>query len=226
MKFTKLVPIALALSLISPAFAADNASSNLDLTMPAFIDIAKDEAHSVYAETATVDYVAGTINALTLKAAWNVTTNVNNDAIYLSAKSRENSADKTSLYGDDSNLYLIFTNIGNDDEHPGDGPAAGTLENIIKASGSAGGSVSPDSIVFNLGEKFTPSGAASADPTKSAVNYVGAGATTGSKARKYVLHNGTYNIVNAVGTVYNSSFDTNDTAGIYRATLYLTHAAP
>lgn len=221
MKFTKFIPIALALTLISPAFAADSATSTINLTMPASIDIAQDTGTQVLAQTLTPDYVAGDIGTLTAKAAWKVTTNLNGDVIYLSAKARENSQQKASLYGTDSALYIVFTNIGANAGEPGAGAATGTIENIITAGASAGGATSTDAIVFNLGEVITPSGAGTA-PTKAAV----ADGPGGTKARTYTLHNGTYNIVNALESVYANSFDTYDTAGIYQAVLTLSHAAP
>jgi len=220
MKFSKLVPIALALSLISPAFAADSATSTINLTMPSSIDIAQDTTTQILSQTLTPDYVAGDIGTLTAKAAWNVTTNLNGDVIYLSAKARENSTQKSSLYGDDSNLYIIFTNIGSA-ETPGAGAATGTIENIVGATGSAGGALSTDAIAFVLSEEITPSGAGTA-PTKGTK----ADASGGTLARKYTLHNGTYNIVNALDSVYASSFDTFDTAGVYQAVLTLSHTAP
>ena len=225
MKFTKLVPIALALSLISPAFAADSATSTINLTMPASIDIAQDTATQVLAQTLTPDYVAGDIGTLTAKAAWNVTTNLNGDVIYLSAKARENSTQKAALYGTDSQLYIVFTNIGGNAGEPGAGAATGTIENIITAGAAAGGSTSTDAIVFSLGEEITPSGAGTA-PAKAAVADGSAAAPAGTKARTYTLHNGTYNIVNALESVYANSFDTYDTAGIYQAVITLSHTAP
>ena len=49
--------------------------------MPSIIDIAQDTTTQILAQTLTPDYVAGDIGTLTAKAAWNVTTNLNGDAV-------------------------------------------------------------------------------------------------------------------------------------------------
>lgn len=218
MKLKKIIPLAMALAFITPAFAAESASSPLSLTVPTFFNVTADTTHVT--ETAVVDYEAGehgTINVPNLYIAFDVTTNVPNDRVVLQATAKENNAETPSLYGTTDALKLIFTNVGSG---TGTGAESGTIGNMITGDATAGGSVSPNAISFALTKTITPSGAATTQP--------GAAVDTDGSGKKviYTLHNGMYNMKYQVGAAYGESFDTYDTAGLYRATVTLTHLGP
>lgn len=109
-KIVKLLPAALALMLMSPAVfaaASDEATSTLNLTVPEFINITKDNS-SVETASATFDDNYTTITvAPALNAIFNVVNNQPDRAIYLSATAPTTGGATTALYGTDAESMNI-----------------------------------------------------------------------------------------------------------------------
>ena len=133
-KIVKLLPTALALMLISPAVfaaASDEATSTLNLTVPEFINITKDNS-SVETASATFDDNYTTITvAPALNAIFNVVNNQPDRAIYLSATAPTTGGATTALYGTDAeSMNIVFTNNSRQ-------PADTAVQNITSGSGTA-----------------------------------------------------------------------------------------
>lgn len=109
-KIVKLLPAALALMLMSPAVfaaASDEATSTLNITVPEFINITKDNS-SVETASATFDDNYTTITVTpALNAVFNVVNNQPDRAIYLSATAPTSGGSTTALYGEDADSMNI-----------------------------------------------------------------------------------------------------------------------
>lgn len=217
MKFTKFIPVVCALALACPAFAAatDSATSEQQITVPEFINITK-KAGAVEEAGATF---SDAYDAITLDAAmnvvFNVITNVPTDKVYLTATAKEDGGAVKCLGGaaDATSLKIVFTN-----DSVASGSPSGAITNALGNSPVL--ATNADAIAFNL----TPVVTNDADSGMSA-------APTGSLASNVVTYQfskaGKCDFAYTMGTsAIANTFDTHDTAGTYKATLSMTHAAP
>lgn len=213
-KIVKLLPAALALMLMSPAVfaaASDEATSTLNITVPEFINITKDNS-SVETASATFDDNYTTITVTpALNAVFNVVNNQPDRAIYLSATAPTSGGSTTALYGEDADsMNIVFTNNSRQ-------PADTAVQNITSGSGTAY-KENPNAIAFAITPTITPDTESGAeDPTK----------TFESNKAKYVIKNGKYKMQYAIGTsALANTFSTHDADGTYQATLTLTTTGP
>jgi len=215
MKFTKFIPVALALTLACPAFAAasDSATSEQQITVPTFINITK-KAGAVESTSATFD---DTYEHITLDDAltvtFNVITNVPTDKVYLTAYAKEASAQVKCLGGASADaLKIVFTN-----DSVATGAPSGAISNCL---GSPVLATNADAIAFELTPVITAiaESGMSAPPTGAIASNVVT--YTFSKAGSC-----DFQYTSDTGAVANT-FDTHDTAGTYKATLQMTHVAP
>jgi len=217
MKIKTLLPVALMMMLVSPAFAEDpatasnSAQSELQITVPEFINITKET--SVEASTATFDPTYSTITLVpALNANFKVITNKPNDSIKLTATALEGSVQVNAIYGTAADdVKLVFTNINR-------APSAGAIDNI-KGSTPAVAS-NANAIAFKLTPTITPdTNSGATDPAATYDN--------GTGTISYVLQNGIYGFSYAVGTTAEANtFSTHDTNGTYKATLTLSQVTP
>ena len=216
MKFTKLLPAALALMLLgSAAYAAtDNASSQLQITVPEFINITK-ESGSVETTSATFDDSYTTITlSPTLNATFKVINNQPDRMVYLKGTApTSGSGEVNALYGtDEQQMKLVFTNITHQAEEA-------AVTNITSASGTAFAD-NANAIAFAISSSanFAP------DSSSGAQDVTG---TFSDNTASYQISNGIYNPVYTIGTTAEANtFSTHDTNGTYQATLTLTTTGP
>ena len=214
MKFTKFIPLVLALTLAVPAFAAatDQATSEQTITVPEFINITK-KAGAV--ETAQASF-SDTYDAITLDNAlsvtFNVITNKPTDKVYLTATAKEDGGQVKCLGGEVNALKIVFTN-----DSVANGSPSGAITNALGNSPTL--ATNADAIAFTLTPVVTndpDSGMSAAPEGAIASNVV---TYTFSKAGKcdFAYTSGT--------TAIGNTFDTHDTAGTYKATLTMSHSS-
>ena len=215
MKFTKFIPLVFALALACPAFAVatDEATSEQTITVPEFINITK-KAGAVETASATFSYVYYAItldNALSV--TFNVVTNNPADHVYLTAYAKENSAQVKCLGGAVDALKIVFTN-----DSVATGSPTGAIENALSISPVL--ATNADAIAFNLTPVITASAESgmSVAPTGVLASNVVTYTFTKAGSCDFAYTSGTTQVAN--------TFDTHDTAGTYKATLSMTHAAP
>lgn len=213
MKITKFLPLALALTLAVPAFAAEgdgsSATSELQITVPQFIYI-KNNADEVLSTNATFNTAYSTISLNDkMSASFNVITNNPDQKVKLTATALAGGAQVNALYGDADALNLVFTNIGT-----GTRAASGdAVTDILK--GATAAKNNPNAIAFSL------------TPSVTAVDDTGAAAAKANKKDssgvEYEITNGEYNFKYEVGQAgLANTFSTHDTDGTYQATLTLS----
>ena len=222
-KIVKLLPVALALMLISPAFAevvagSNTATSTQIITVPKFINITHDPAS---VESATAQF-NGTYNVITLDKSMNtqfhVVTNNPDEAIKLTATCLAGKKQVNALYGDDAkNLRLIFTNNGKDKR----AAEATAVTNIM---GTPAIDQNANAIAFTLTPTFAVDSTAGGTEPRATLEAGGEGIQAGVK---YRITNGAYNFNYTVGTTaIANTFSTHDTDGTYKATLTLSQVSP
>ncbi len=216
-KFTKFLPIAMALMLISPAFAAtsNNAQSTMTLTVPPFINITKN-ADSKETATASFDDTYTTINLdQAMSGLYTVITNKPGEKVKISATALADGAETPALFGtDDKNLKLVLTNIG-------------TGKNQAKATAITNCKTGPaiadnaNAICFSITPTVTPDAASGAkEPLTAVMGDDGYGVT-------YTIDNGKYGFSYVLAqTAEANTFSTHDTNGTYKATLTLSQVNP
>lgn len=213
-KIAKLLPVALAFMLISPAFAATSpkATSDLEVTVPEFINITK--VASVESSTASFDdsYTKITLTPA-LNSNFKVINNLPNRAVYLNGTvAIDGNTNAKALYGtDEQNMKLVFTNTTRL-------PDNDSVLNIT--GGSAAYASNPNAIAFAItsAENFAP------DTSSGAKNPT---ITFNAQVAKYVISNGVYNPTYTLATTAEAqTFSTHDTQGLYKATLTLTTTQP
>lgn len=212
-KITKLLPLAMALMMMSPAvFAAavDNSSSTMTLTVPEFINITK-KASSVETANATFDDTYETITIDQMNAEFQVVNNKPGQVIQLSGKTELDATSVDALYGTGANaLNLVFTN------NTGVKATSGAVTNITGASPSAKDNA--NAIAFSVTPEITPE--ANSGATEPTINF-NAGIV------KYTISNGIYAMKYTIGTTaVANTFSTHDTNGDYKATLTLSKVTP
>lgn len=216
-KITKLLPIALAFLLMTPAFAApsDAQSSNYSLTLDPFLDIQK--ISEKINTTVTFDDNYANLNlAEALTSSFRVYTNDAEQKIYLYAAAGDlAAADAPALYGENDALKLIFANTSNT------GGSVKATATDVKAVVSTP-QQSKNAFALDLASTYdistiTPNGAvtkptATFDKTKGVVTYS--------------MQNGIYDLTYLTGVkAVDNSFNTYDTKGVYKATLTLSKAS-
>ena len=219
-KITKFLPVALALMLTCPAFAAtsNNAKSTMTLTVPEFINITKGSC----IETATASF-DDTYKKITLDNAmsgvYTVITNKPGDKVKISATAMADGAETPALFGSDADsLKLVLTNIGS-------GKHAATVSALTncKATKDTATAIAQNAnaICFKLTPVITPDATSGAKaPLSSTVGDDGYGVT-------YTIDNGKYDFTYTLGqTAESNTFSTHDTDGIYKATLTLSQVNP
>ena len=224
-KIVKLLPVALALMLISPAFAEEGAAASKTatatqvITVPKFINITHDPAS---VESATAQF-NGTYSVITLDNSMNtqfhVVTNNPDEAIKLTATCLADGNQVNALYGADAqNLRLIFTNNGT-----GDRAAATTAVTNIMGDETAIAQ-NANAIAFTLTPTFAVDSTSGGTTPIATLEAAGEGIQAGVK---YRITNGAYNFNYTVGTTaMANTFSTHDTDGTYKATLTLSQVSP
>lgn len=220
-KITKLLPVALALMLISPSFAVaatdgDHTQTSVySFTVDPYLDIKKISETT----TATVNTIDDKYANFALSAAmgstFKVYTNKADQKLYLHATAGEDitEAEAPALYGTAAALKLIFANTSS-----GNGSVKATADDVksVKTSPTA----SPNAFALALTPVFAP---ATDAPTTAAVTSSVLGASTGVVT--YEMKNGIYDVSYTCGqSAVDSSFNTYDTHGIYKATLTLSNS--
>ena len=209
MKITKLLPLVFALALMCPAFAVDvpsvkEATSQIDLTIKDYVKVSTTTPEIVKA--CTFDAAYTTLEVPAIQPAFNVINNVKNQTLTLTAKTKGDSL--AALYKVDGNWAIAFANITNAPE---------------------------DSAVTNLTSGTAATESNNANVIALSINAAAAGAWTetlggshttnvaSQNAVVYTLQSGTYDILYTLGTTQmTNTFNTYDSSGTYRATLYLT----
>lgn len=215
-KFTKFLPIAMALMLISPAFAAtsESAQSTMTLTVPEFINITKGSC----VETATASFndeytTIDLDNAMS--GIYTVITNKPGDKVKISATALADGSETPALFGSDAdNLKLVLTNIGS-------GKHAAKASAITNCKTGAAIDQNANAICFKLTPVITPDAASGAKaPLSSTMGDDDYGVT-------YTIDNGKYDFTYTLGqTAESKTFSTHDTDGTYKATLTLSQVNP
>lgn len=212
MKFTKFIPLALALALTVPAYAdpSDSAVSNQEITLSSFINITK-MADPVETTTSSYDDTYTTLTlAKNLNVGFHVITNVPTDVVYLKATAKEAGAQVKCLGGTAPALKIVFTN-----DSVASGSPDGAIANALGAEATKAGNA--DAIAFALTSTVTNSteSGMSAAPTPSWES--GVLKYTFSKAGVCDF------VYNMAKTAEANTFSTHDTAGTYKAYITMSH---
>lgn len=212
-KFTKLLPIALALLLTtSGAYAATeatNSSQNAEyiLNLAEFFDIEVTPPTGPSTTSFSGNYTAINIDT-PLVGSFQVISNTNTKDVYLYGTCEAGGA-QPALYGDADNLKLVFTNQ--------DDAAESTAVEAIR-TGSQDPDASPNAIAFNLTVATEHSGG----PTNALLSK----SFDDDKNMHYSIENGKAIFTCTVqGSAQDSSFSTRDTDGTYKATIYMSDTA-
>lgn len=218
MKMTKILPLALALTMLVPgAFAAtsNTATSTMTLTVNEFINITKD-ADRVETASATFDDNYSTITLdNNMSAKFTVITNKPNDKVKISATALADSTETPALFGSSAeDLKLVLTNIGT-------GKYAAKASAISNCKTGAAIADNANAICFKLTPAVTPDSASGAKtPLSSEIGEDGYGVT-------YTIDNGKYGFGYTLAkTAEANTFSTHDTHGMYKATLTLSQVNP
>ena len=219
-KFTKFLPILMALMLVSPAYAdyttnsVHSADSTMTLTLPEFISIKKTSSVESAQAQYDADYTTLTTDN-TMNAVFHVITNVPNKVIYLKGTCNGEDGDTPALYssnvtGANDMLNLVFANQTVK-------PTTKSIQNIT--SGTAAAEQNANAVSFTLKPVFTYD-KDSTGAEISSVNYE-LGKVT------YTIQNGIYDVTYTLGqTALANTFSTKDTQGEYKATITLTDVNP
>lgn len=217
MKFSKILPIALALTLCTSAgvYAAggvdaqDNSTAKYELTLADYLRIATETEPSPSTVTYGTEYSSATIdNALT--GVFKVISNNREQVFYLSGKCPTDGGTTDCIYGADpdcKNMKIVLTKT----DVP---PAATAVTNITSGSPTTG--ENPDAIAFAL--TITPAREDGPDENLTA--------TWDTSRIKYTMNNGIETFTCTVnGSNEANTFSTHDTDGTYQATLTMSEAA-
>lgn len=219
MKISKLLPITLALMLgMSCAYATPQptAQADYELTLAPFFNVTHKGTNLESAVSYNDTYTTATIDS-DLTGAYTVITNESTD-IYLYGSCIASDGDSHALYGAPGGLKLIFTN-----ENPEDSTHLLTKDQVTAMMTSPGTtSGSPNAVAFGL--SVTPALVADTHPADGVIVTDDA---LNNNSLKYSLPNCNSTFTYSVsGSSVDSSFSTLDQKGTYKATLYLTNAAP
>lgn len=223
MKFTKFIPVALALALAAPAFATNNydvapsagpVSETMDFTIGPYFNMKEAQAPNVVYHsndvTISSDYSNLSLDTQ-LKFGFDVTTNTATaDYVDLTAYAKD--AEMNALGGTSANPVLAFYNYTQ--------AASVAASNVTAAIAGTGGTASKNAIAF-------PVNVSGVQPVANSGGTITTGDMTDGKIR-YTLTNGRYQFYYTVSQTPNqTTFDTNDQEGTYKATVVLTrYVAP
>ena len=215
-KITKFLPVALALMLTCPAFAAtsDNAKSTMTLTVPEFINITKGSCIETATASFNDEYTTIDLDNA-MSGVYTVITNKPGDKVKISATAMADGAETPALFGSDADsLKLVLTNIGS-------GKHAATVSAITNCKTGAAIDQNANAICFKLTPVITPDATSGAKaPLSSKIGDDGYGVT-------YTIDNGKYDFTYTLGQKAESkTFSTHDTDGTYKATLTLSQVNP
>ena len=218
-KIVKLLPIAFALALVSPAFAENLApgtatgqtktdSAELQLTLPPFIDITTQATNRASEVTFQDDYSNLNITTPILAKFQVITNSQTGDAVLLTATAG-NTAYNALRASSSNDFYLAFANT---EKVPDEA-------SIISAtSASPKSQDNPNAFAVKVNPKveyIANTGATEKEPIYGTSNV------------KYPLSNGIYTFTYTLAqTALDSTFSTLDTNGIYKSTLTLTQTTP
>lgn len=218
MKFTKILPIALALTLCTSAgvYAAGGADAQsssqavYELTLQDYLRIATETNPSPSAVTYGTEYSNANIDSA-LVGVFKVISNNRSQEFYLEGTCPTADSGTTKcLYGADGdckNLKMVFTKT----DEP---PAATAVTNITGGSPTTG--ENPDAIGFKL----------TIEPNRLDGPDEDLQATWDSDKVKYTMNNGIETFTCTVsGMNEANTFSTHDTDGTYQATLTMTETA-
>ncbi len=220
MKFTKFIPLALALALAVPAFADPVASQNdeLKFTLSPFFNITKNPG-KVYQGVVAVDDAYTELTVSTpITFGYHVITNNRSDAVQLTVKADSSTGQVAALGGTVGNPIVVFTNTTVTAENR---PTKAQIQSA--ASSSTDKSATPNAIAFNVTPvcKMVDDTGATADPAGTM------SAPAGDLANiKYTFNNGEYNFDYTISTAINGTFSTYDTEGLYKAYVTMTQVTP
>lgn len=219
-KFVKLLPIALAFILASPVFAENlapgtatgqtsNASAELQLTLPPFIDITTQETNRTSSVTFLDDYSNITITTPMLAQFQVITNSQTGDAVQLTATAG-NTAYNALRASSDNDFYLVFANT----------EMVPDEQSIISATSATPKSQeNPNAFAVKITPNVDP--VTNTGATKVTPNY------EGTNKVKYPLTNGIYTFKYSLATTaLDSTFSTLDTNGVYKSTMVLTQTTP
>lgn len=218
-KIVKLLPIALAFALVSPAFAENlapgtatgqtsNASAELQLTLPAFIDITTQDTNRTSSVTFLDDYSNIKITTPMLAQFQVITNSQTGDAVQLTATAGT-TAYNALRASSDNDFYLVFANT---EKIPDE-------QSLISATSASPKSYeNPNAFAVKVTPKVDT--VANTGATEVTPNY-------GTNKVKYPLTNGIYTFTyNLATTALDSTFSTLDTNGVYKSTMVLTQTTP
>ena len=217
MKFTKILPIALALTLCTSAgvYAAGGADAQSQdtavytLNLADYLRIATETEPNASDVSYGTEYSSATIDTA-MTGVFKVISNNRTQDFYLLGTCQTSGGTTKCLYGADGNcknLKMVFTKI----DVP---PAETAVTNITGGSPTTGGN--PDAIAFPL--TITPNREDGPDESLSA--------TWDTDKIKYTMNNGIETFTCTVsGSNEAQTFSTHDTDGQYQATLTMTETA-
>ena len=214
-KITKLLPLAMALMMMSPAVfaaAADSNSSTMTLTVDEFINITK-EATTVETAGATFDdgYTEITIEEMT--ADFKVINNKPGQVIQLYGSTNASGSVTKAICGASASSFnLVFTN------QTGVKATVDDVTNIT--NGSPQPASNKNAIAFAVSPNITPDAASGATAPETLFDN-----TAGTI--KYTISNGIFDMKYPIATTaVANTFSTHDTYGEYSATLLLSKVTP
>jgi len=214
MKFTKFIPVAMAVALaVTPTFAADTdtVSSEFTLTNPAYFNItelpgAVKTAAGVIAEDASTGVISLSYTT-PMAVTYRVVNNQKNHNVYVHANAVGANTCEALGGANVSNLKLVFANTAT---KPTD---AAILDAAASASTKAN-NANAIAFPFQLGAVTETEGSI-ADPTYA------------SNILTYIAQPGTFEIPYTLGTApSDNTFSSIDQEGTYKSTLIITDVAP
>lgn len=216
MKFTKFIPVALALTLAAvPTFAAntDTVETELQLTNPEYFNItelagAVKTATGIIAENAETGVLSLSYTT-PMSVTYRVVNNMKDKTFYVKAKAQ--GAGECNAFGGAAvgSMKLVFANT-----------ASGLVPTDAAIGNAAGASPAVESNANAIAFSFTPGAIVKtqgtiADPTLN-----------GNTELVYVAQPGTFQLPYTLGTApVSGTFSSHDGAGIYSATIIVTDVA-
>ena len=216
MKFTKFIPLALALTLAVPSFAATatSLSDEMSFGIGNFFNMTRNAG--THTATTTVDEAYSTLTLTAMNAGYHVITNKLSDAVQFSAKCTTSTGTAEALYADSADptlLRIVFTNDSNL-------PLTAAVTNITTNT-----SVDKTQNAEAIAIAVTPTAKKKANTSPTDTDPVAA--MDGANAVKYTFNNGEYDFTYNFGTTaVANTFSTHDSVGTYKATLTLTQVTP
>ncbi len=221
MKFTKFIPLVFALALAVPAFAegSSNATSTMIIGVDEYINITTEDVTLNSTATPTEDYASLNLDP-TLAATFHVVTNHPGDHVYLTATTlADGNAVNALCAGSAANKYYMVFGKQAAVATAAFNTTTGAVQNITNGGNAVAVESNPNAIAFEVTPSFARSGAATADPSPTAITNTGVVA--------YDIDNGIYDMTYTLASSpVATTFSTHVTNGTYRAILRLSHTNP